>query len=117
MRSSREAIADADQNASAPPLESGDYGLIADEHDGTESFRGATFREADFTGATFRACELRNLKVVDSLLVDVNISGIVGNFVVNDVDVTAFVETVLERRHPERAQLRQMQTPDEFRAM
>jgi DinB superfamily/Pentapeptide repeats (8 copies) len=95
----------------------GDNGPIADQHDGTESFRGATFSDADFTGATFRACELRNLKVVDSLLVDVNISGIVGNFVVNDVDVTVFVETELERRHPERAQLRQMQTPDDYRAM
>jgi hypothetical protein len=31
-------------------------------------------------------------------------SGLVGNFVVNDVDVTAFVESELDRRHPERVQ-------------
>ena len=41
----------------------------------------------------------------------------VGNFVVNDVDVTTFVETELERRHPERVQLRELQTADDYRAM
>ena len=35
----------------------------------------------------------------------------------NDVDVTAFVEAELDRRHPERAQLREMQTADDYRAM
>jgi hypothetical protein len=31
----------------------------------------------------------------------VNVSGLVGNFVVNDVDISAFVEAELDRRHPE----------------
>ena len=90
---------------------------MADEHHDTETFRGARFTGADFTGATFRDCDLRKLKVVDSWLVDVNVSGLVGNFLVNDVDVTAFVEAELERRHPERAQLRAMQTAADYRAM
>jgi hypothetical protein len=60
-------------------------------------------------------CE--KLKIVDSLLVDVNVSGFVGNFVVNDVDVTAFVEAELVRRHPERVQLRELQIVDDYRAM
>jgi uncharacterized protein YjbI with pentapeptide repeats len=79
---------------------------MAEENRDTASagtFRGVQFTEADFTGATFRACDLRDLKVVDSMLVDVNVSGIIRNFVVNDVDVTAFVEVELQRRHPERA--------------
>ena len=44
-------------------------------------------------------------------------SGLVGNFVVNDVDVTAFVEGELDRRHPERVQLRAVRTADDYRAM
>lgn len=68
------------------------------------------FAGADFTGATFRDCDLRHVKIVDSWLVDVSVSGLIGSVVVDDVDVTAFVEAELERRHPERAQLREMQT-------
>ena len=90
---------------------------MADEYDDTDGFRGARFTGADLTGATFRACELGKLKVVDSYLVDVSMSGIVGNFVVNDVDVTAFVEAELARRNPERVQLREMKTADDYRAM
>ncbi|MEV4115600.1 DinB family protein [Nonomuraea sp. NPDC049695] len=48
---------------------------------------------------------------------DVNVSGDVRNFLVNDVDVTPFVEAELDRRHPERTQLRAMRTADDFRAM
>lgn len=54
---------------------------------------------------------------MDSYLIDVNVSGEIDNFVVNDVDVTAFVEAELERRHPERAQLRETRTADDYRAM
>jgi hypothetical protein len=83
----------------------------------TDAFRGASFTGADLTGARFRDCDLRQVKIVDSWLTDVNVSGLVGNFVVNDVDVTAFVEAELDRRHPARAQVRQMQTADDYRAM
>jgi hypothetical protein len=87
------------------------------EHHDTDAFRGARFTDADFTGATFRSCDLRSVKVVDSWLVDLDISGMVGNLRVNEVDVTAFVEAELDRRHPERVQLRTVQTPDDHRAM
>jgi hypothetical protein len=59
----------------------------------------------------------RQIKITDSWLVDVNVSGIVGNFLVNDVDVTALVETQLDERHPERVQLRQMQTGADYGAI
>ena len=68
----------------------------------TGAFRGASFTGADFTGANFRDCDLRQVKITDSWLVDVSVSGLVGNFVVNGVDVTAFVEAGLDRRHSER---------------
>ncbi len=89
--------------------------VAADE--GTGTFRGASFTGADFTGANFRDCDLRQVKITDSWLVDVSLSGLVGNLVVNDVDVTAFVEGELDKRHPERVQLRQKRTAGDYRAM
>ncbi len=88
---------------------------MPDEHDDTTAFRGAQFTGVDFTGATFRDCDLRRVKIVDSWLVDVNVSGLIGDVVVNDVDVTAFVEAEFDRRHPDRAQVREMQTADDYR--
>jgi DinB superfamily/Pentapeptide repeats (8 copies) len=82
-----------------------------------DSFRGAQFANADFSDATFRDCDLRRVKIVDSWLVGVNVSGILGPFMVNDVDVTEYVEAELDRRHPERARLRELRTADDFRAM
>ena len=95
----------------------GDNGAVAADYDRTGAFRGASFRGADFTGASFRDCDLRQVKITDSWLTDVRVSGLVGSFVVNDVDVTAFVEGELDRRHPERVQLRDMRTADDYRAM
>lgn len=95
----------------------GDNGAVAADSDGTHEFRGACFAGTDFTGANFRDCDLRQVKITDSWLVDVSLSGLVSNLVVNDVDVTAFVEGELDRRHPERVQLREMRTADDYRAM
>jgi uncharacterized damage-inducible protein DinB len=91
-------------------------GAMTREHDDTVTYRGARFEGTDFSGATFRDCDLRGVKVVDAWLVDTNISGLIGNLTVNDVDVTAFVEAELDRRNPERARVRQMRTADEYRA-
>ncbi|MFZ2048368.1 MAG: DinB family protein, partial [Trebonia sp.] len=90
---------------------------MAADDDGARAFRGASFTGADFTGANFRDCDLRQVKITDSWLVDVSLSGLVGNLVVNDVDVTAFVEGELDRRHPERVQLREKRTAEDYRAM
>ena len=100
----------------------GDNSAVAADDDGTGAFRGASFTGADFTGAdftgaSFRDCDLRQVKITDSWLVDVSLSGLVGNLVVNDVDVTAFVEGELDRRHPERVQLRGKRTAGDYRAM
>jgi hypothetical protein len=95
----------------------GHDGAMAAQHHQTDAFRGASFTGADLSGATFRDCDLRNVKIVDSWLVDVNISGLVGNLHVNDVDVTAYVTAELDRRHPERVQLREIRTAEDHRAM
>lgn len=89
---------------------------MADEqHDGT-TFRGARFTGTDFTGAVFRDCDLQGVKIADTWLVDVDVSGQIANLVVNDVDVTAFVDAELDRRHPERVAVREMQSVDDYRA-
>jgi hypothetical protein len=73
------------------------------------------FTHEDFRGAVFRDCDMRGVKITDSWLVDVNISGLIGNFVVNDVDVGEFVEAELDRRHPERVLVREARTADDYR--
>ncbi len=82
-----------------------------------DDFRGARFTAADLTGATFRDCDLRGAKVADSLLMDVDVSGLVQNFRVNGIDVTAYVDEQLDREHPERAQLREVRTVADHQAM
>lgn len=82
-----------------------------------EQFRAARFTVADLAGARFTDCDLSGVKVVDSWLVDVDMSGYVSNLVINGVDVTGYVEAELDRRHPERVQLRDVRSADGFRAM
>ena len=89
---------------------------MGDEQADARSFRGARFVRADFSGAVFRDCDLRNVKIADAMLIDVSIGGDVRNVVVNDVDITDFVEAELDRRHPSRVRVRQMTTPDDYRA-
>jgi hypothetical protein len=105
----------AEQLAEERPI--GDNGAVAADHDRTDSFRGVSFTGADFTGAHFRDCDLRQVRITDSWLSDVRVSGLIGSFFVNDVDVTAFVEGELDRRHPERVQLRAVRTAEDYRAM
>lgn len=83
----------------------------------TDAFRGANFTVRDLTGATFLDCDMSRVKIVDGCLVNVDVSGYVDNFVINGVDVTAYVDAELDRRHPERVQLRAVHAADDFRAM
>jgi DinB superfamily len=75
------------------------------------------FTVADLTGTRFLDCDMSHVKVIDSWLVDVDVSGYVDHFVVNGVDVTAYVNAELDRRHPERVQLRNIRSADDFRSM
>lgn len=82
-----------------------------------DAFRGRRFAVADLTGARFVDCDMSHVKIIDSWLVDVSISGYLENVVVNGVDVTEFVDAELNRWHPERLQLREIGSIDDFRAM
>ena len=100
-----------------PTSEIGENDAVAAEYDRTDALRGASFTDADLRDARFRSCDMRGVRIVDSWLVDVNVSGAVGKFVINDVDVSSFVEDELRKRHPERTQLQSIKTADDYRAM
>ena len=82
-----------------------------------DAFREHRFTVADLTGARFVDCDMTGVKIVDSWLVGVDVSGFVRQFVINGVDVAPYVEAELDRRHPERQQLREIGSADDFRAM
>lgn len=90
-----------------------DMGMhVVDEPDWHES----RFERVDLHGSTFRDCGLSGVRIVDCMLDDVCLAGAVRNLVVNDVDVTAFVEAELDRRVPERRLAREARSADEIRA-
>jgi hypothetical protein len=93
---------------------------VTAEHTATDAFRGADFRRSDLSGATFRDCDLTGARIVSSVVEQLRVSGFggrSGTVVVDDVDVTAYVAAELDRRHPERVQLRAVRTADDHRAM
>jgi hypothetical protein len=97
----------------------GPHRWSAGYHDTGENgaLRGTTFMVADLSDATFVDCDLSHVKITDSWLIDVHLSGYVNHLVVNGVDVTGYVAAELDRRHPEYVQLREIRTPDGFRSM
>jgi hypothetical protein len=95
----------------------GPHRFYAGEGGGSKRFRGARFDVADLRGARFTDCDLTGVTIRDGWLVNVSISGYLSNVTVNDVDVTDFVNTELDRRHPERVQFRAGQTADDVRAL
>jgi hypothetical protein len=97
-----------------------DDGAMAAEYTYTDAFRGAIFTDVDLTRATFRDCDLTQARIVGSQVAGLRVSGFggeAGTVIVDDVDVTAFVAAELDRRHPERVQLRAVRTADDYRAM
>jgi DinB superfamily/Pentapeptide repeats (8 copies) len=95
----------------------GPHRFYAGEGGGSEQFRGARFDVADLRGARFTDCDLTGVTVRDGWLVDVSISGYLSNVTVNGVEISGFVAAELDRRHPERVQLREVRTAADFRAM
>ena len=64
------------------------------------------FVDKDLTGAEFRECLMSNTRLVGVVMQDAEIDGLVTNLVVNGVEVTAYVEQELDRRHPVRLLIR-----------
>jgi DinB superfamily/Pentapeptide repeats (8 copies) len=67
---------------------------------------GARFHDVDLTGADFRQVVLTGARMRNVLVVNVEISGKIGNLRVNGVDVVPLVEAELDRRYPDRPKMR-----------
>jgi hypothetical protein len=105
------------QPGEPPEAQFGPHRFYAGEGGGSTQFRGARFDVADLRGARFTDCDLSGVTIRDGWLVNVSISGYLSDVTVNGVDVTDFVSAELDRRHPERVQLREAQSADDVRAI
>jgi hypothetical protein len=81
----------------------------------TDQFRGARIHLSDVSGLEIRDCEVSGLKIVDCYGSDVYLGGDFERLVVNDVDVTAYVESELDRQQPARVLARDAASPDDYR--
>ncbi len=82
----------------------------------SDQFRGGRIYLSNLAGLEIRDCEVDDLKIVDCYGSDVSIGGAFERLVVNDVDVTAYVESELDRQHPARVVAREVQSADDYRA-
>ena len=85
----------------------------------TDELRDSYFWHVDLSGSVLRACDVNNVKIVGSDITNLRIdghAGRAGTVIIDDVDVTAYVDAELDRRFPELVQMREMQTADDFRA-
>lgn len=83
----------------------------------SDRFRGALIKQSDVGGLEIRDCWFEErLKIVDCWGSDVYLAGDLGRVVVNDVDVTAYVQAELDRVEPNRVLAREAQTAEEIRA-
>ena len=89
---------------------------MADEYLQDDQFRGARIHLSDLAGLEIRDCEVSGLKIVDCWGSDVYLGGAFERLVVNDVDVTAYVEGELDRQNPNRVLARDAASPDDYRA-
>ena len=67
---------------------------------------GSEFRASDLTETRFRAVEMSRVVMRGVELVDVDIHGEIVNLTINGVDVGPFVNAELDRRYPDRVQMR-----------
>ena len=82
----------------------------------SDQFRGARIHLCDLSGLEIRDCDVTGLKIVDCYGGNVYLGGGFERVVVNDVDVTAYVEAELDRLHPNRVLAREATSAAEYRA-
>lgn len=86
------------------------------EHAEDDRFRGARIHLCDLAGLEIRDCNLSGMKIVDSWANVLRVDGYFDRLVVNDVEISAYVEAELDRRHPVRVLARTAGSPEELRA-
>lgn len=89
---------------------------MVSEYTQSDQFCGARIHLCNLAGLEIRDCEVNDLKIVDCYGSCVYLGGYFQRVVVNDVDVTAYVEAELDREHPVRALARDAATPEDYRA-
>src|SRR6478609_1042318 len=89
---------------------------MPDEYTQSDQFRGARIHLCDLSGLEIRDCDVTGLKIVDCYGGNVSLGGSFERVVVNDVDVTAYVEAELDRLHPNRVLAREATSAAEYRA-
>jgi DinB family protein len=90
---------------------------MAPEYAQSDQFRGGRIHLCDLVGLEIRDCEVSGLRIVDCYGSNVYLGGDFERVVVNDVDVTAYVEAELDRQHPTRALARDAVSSDDYRAV
>jgi hypothetical protein len=81
-------------------------GAVAAEFTDSDDLREARFTAVNLSGARFRAVDMSGVKMVDTLLVGADLSGLIIGLRVNGVEVAPLIGAELDRLHPERVQLR-----------
>ncbi len=81
----------------------------------SDQFQGAEFVDVDMSAASFREVDLSGSRMRGVVLADADIDGYIVGLRVNGIEVKPLIEAELQRRHPERAQLRPT-TPEGMRA-
>jgi hypothetical protein len=71
-----------------------------------DDLRGARFTRVDLSDAEFRDVDLTKVRILDAVLVDAELSGLINGLTVNDVEVAPLIQAELDRRYPERLLLR-----------
>jgi len=70
------------------------------------------YLDEDMRGAEFRECDLTGAQLIGVVMQDVVIDGLVSNLRVNGVEVSGYVESELDRRHPVRVLIRSDEPTD-----
>lgn len=70
------------------------------------------FDDEDLSGAEFRECDLSGARLIGVVMEGAEIDGLVTGLVVNGVEVSAYVEAELDRRHPVRVLIRSDEPAD-----
>ena len=73
---------------------------------GSDELKDARIRESDLSGARLHGVDLSNVKITDAWLFNSSFSGDIGGLTINGIEVEPLVEAELDRRHPERTELR-----------
>ncbi|KHL11119.1 DinB family protein [Mumia flava] len=89
---------------------------MPDDDIATGQLRGARIHLSDLAGLEIRDCDVSGLKIVDCYGDRVALSGAFERVLVNDVDVTAYVQAELDRVEPARALARDADSPDDYRS-